>query len=362
MNLAHRIVDLLVEKGVRKIFGIPGIGNQPLLDAIYGRKDIEFVLTRHEQAAAIMADCWGRVKGEVGVCTASFEAGSTNLINGIAQAFSMESPVLVLVGERDLRRGPPPIDLVSLFKPVTKLALRVQTPENALPIIEEAFRTALSEPKGPVYVGVPVDIQTAEVEEPVSWKPRSKPISYPDETLQPNRLKPLSVAEFLSRRIPKEAIVTVDVGDHMVCVFRTFKGFNLVTSGSLYSMGFAFPAALSAKVVFPEKPVYCITGDGGFLMVLQELETAVRENLKVIVILFDNRCLGMVKRRQEREFGGRFIGVEFGEIDFPLVARGFGAYGERVNSFEELEAALWKAERADKTFLIDIAVGWREEL
>ncbi|HEX29546.1 TPA: hypothetical protein ENG04_05640 [Candidatus Poribacteria bacterium] len=54
--------------------------------------------------------------------------------------------------------------------------------------------------------------------------------------------------------------------------------------------------------------------------------------------------------------------MEFGEIDFPLVAKGFGAYGERVNSFEELEAALWKAERADKTFLIDIAVGWREEL
>lgn len=362
MKLAHRIIDLLVKMGVRRIFGIPGIGNQPLLDAIYGRGDIGFVLTRHEQAAAIMADCWGRVKGEVGVCTASFEAGSTNLINGIAQAFRMESPVLILVGERELKRGSPPIDLVSLFKPVTKLALRVQTPENTLPTIEEAFRTALSEPKGPVYVGLPVDIQTAEVEEPVSWEPNSKPIPHLDETPQPGRLKPLSVAEYLSKRIPRDAIVTVDVGDHMVCVFRTFKGFNLVTSGSLYSMGFAFPAALSAKMVFPEKPVYCITGDGGFSMVIQELETAVRENLKVIVIVFDNRCLGMVKRRQEREFDGRFIGVDFGEIDFPLVARGFGAYGERVSSFEELEVALRKAERADKIFLIDIAVDWREEL
>ena len=362
MKLAHGIIDLLVKRGVRKVFGVPGIGNQPLLDAMYGREEIEFVLTRHEQAAAIMADCRGRIGGELGVCTASFEAGSTNLVNGIAQAFSMKSPVLILAGERDLKRGPPPIDLVSLFKPVTKLALRVQTPEDGLPIIEEAFETALSEPKGPVYVGLPVDVQTAEVVGSALQGRRRRSGPSPNETARGNRLKPLSVAEFLSKKVPREAIVTVDVGDHMVCVFRTFKGFNLVTSGNLYSMGFAFPAALSAKMAFPEKPVYCITGDGGFSMVIQELETAVREELKVIVMVFDNRCLGMVKRRQEREFDGRFIGVEFGDVDFPMIAKGFGAYGERVSSMEELEEALQRAEKADRTFVIDIAVDWREKL
>lgn len=356
MRLANRIIDFLIEKEVRKIFGIPGIGNQVLLDAMYGKKQLEFVLTRHEQAAAIMADCWGRLNGEVGVCMASFVAGTSNLINGIAQAFQAKSPVLALVGETSQERNDSSIDLSSLFKPITKLSMTVKNAEDALPFLEKSFNTALSEPKGPVYLGIPVDIQTTDVDDSSSEKKTRKHITKSADLFSSSHLNPLSVAKFLSNEIPKDAIVTVDVGNHMVYISKTFKEFNLITSGSLYSMGFAFPAALAAKISYPGKTVYCITGDGGFSMVMQELETAVRKNLKIIIIVFNNQCLGMIRSRQEREFDGRFIGTNFEEIDFSLVAKSFGADGERVDSLERLESALHRAKRQDKSFLIDIMV------
>jgi acetolactate synthase-1/2/3 large subunit len=171
-------------------------------------------------------------------------------------------------------------------------------------------------------------------------------------------LMPAAVIRIARERLPDDGILTVDAGQHKVLTSdlwetRRVRGFH--TSSGLGSMAVSIPAALGAKLVEPQAPVLCFVGDGGFLMRAGDLETAVREDLPIVVVVFNDRWLNMIKLQQDRR-GARRIGTAFAESDFATVARGLGFESVRVDSEAALDAALQQALASDRPWLIDALV------
>ncbi len=141
-----------------------------------------------------------------------------------------------------------------------------------------------------------------------------------------------------------DAIVTTDVGQHQMWAagrlrFETPR--RWITSGGLGTMGFGLPAALGAQAAAPDATVVCVSGEGSFLMNVQELATAVEENLPVKVLLLDNASLGMVRQQQDMFWGGRRSAVELGTSpDWELLARAFGWAVRSISGDDEVPDAL----------------------
>jgi len=132
-------------------------------------------------------------------------------------------------------------------------------------------------------------------------------------------------------------------------------------SNGFASMGFALPGAISAKLLHPEGKVLAACGDGGFLMNCQELETAVRLQLPLVVLIFHDAKYGLIEWKQLNHFG-RTYGVDFTNPDFVQLARSFGAAGYRVEGADELEPILREAFAAGIPAVIDVPVDYRENL
>ena len=162
MTVGQAVVETLGQEGVRHIFGIVGSAFLDILDALYDRRDIEFVGVRHEQAGALMADGYARVTGGPSVCMATNGPGVLNLTYGIAAAYVGHSPVIVLAPspsrEHQHRDATQEFDQVSLFRPITKAAFQVTVPDRIPELIRHAFRVATSGKMGPVLVDIPRDI------------------------------------------------------------------------------------------------------------------------------------------------------------------------------------------------------------
>src|SRR5687768_10614724 len=142
MTGGRAVVELLKAEGVRHIFGIVGATFLDVLDALYDDRSVEYINVRHEQAAAFMADGLARVTDLPGVCLVTSGPGATNLLTGVAAAWVAHSPVVVLVGgvplDHTQRDAFQEFDLVSMFRPVTKLAVQVPKAER----IPELLRAA----------------------------------------------------------------------------------------------------------------------------------------------------------------------------------------------------------------------------
>jgi len=106
------------------------------------------------------------------------------------------------------------------------------------------------------------------------------------------------------------------------------------------ALGFGYPAALGAQLARPDKRVLCLTGDGGFIMNMQEMMTAVRFNIPVVTIIFNNKCYANVKVKQQTAYSGRLIGVDLNNPDFAAVAKEYGMYAEKVQDAGNLQEAL----------------------
>jgi len=140
--------------------------------------------------------------------------------------------------------------------------------------------------------------------------------------------QPYGIVRHVADLLPADALVTSDVGQHQMWVaqafpFRTPR--QWLTSGGLGTMGFGVPAAIGAALACPDRPVVCFTGDGSLLMNLQELATAVEEQVDVRIVLLDNAHLGLVRQQQQLFYGDRRHASRFhAEPDFPGLARAFG--------------------------------------
>src|SRR5437773_9282641 len=499
MNAAQLLVKCLENEGVRYVFGIPGEETLELNAALAGSKQITFVLTRHEQGAAFMADVYGRLSSYPGVCLATLGPGATNLLTGVADAQMDRAPLVAITGQAGLERvhkeSHQYLDIVEMFRPVTKWSTRLNVPEATPEVVRKAFRLARLEKPGATHIELPEDVAGADVgvdplevrrtaypraqdatidraaeliraaKEPVilvgngvarrnaaghpsvtalrrfvdrsgipaahtymakgvvdPWSPLALPavglqragadlanvpalanadlviavgydlvewapslwnpkrdkivvhidstaaeldghyqpsievIGELDESLKalaelvsprserdsviaagqtrlgkdiPVPLPPFAVVADLRDALGPDDIVVSDVGAHKVWLARLFPTESpntVVISNGLASMGIALPGAIAAKLVRPERKVVAFCGDGGFLMNVQELETAKRLGTAIVVVVLVDDRLGVIEVNERRQFG-RTFGTVFGNPDFVQLARAFGLAG-----------------------------------
>jgi thiamine pyrophosphate-dependent acetolactate synthase large subunit-like protein len=169
-------------------------------------------------------------------------------------------------------------------------------------------------------------------------------------------LRPQYIIKVLNDTIDDDAIVTLDVGEHCWWFGRNFnmkKTQKMLMSGSLATMGFGLPAALTSQIVYPDRQVICITGDGGFSMVMADFLTAVKYDLPVKVFIFNNRQLGMIMQEQKME-GYPNWQTELQNMDYAAYARICGGVGINVKKPEELPNAVDKALSSDQPVIVDI--------
>ena len=151
-----------VEKeGVTHIFGIPGEENADTMISLIDSK-IKFVLCRHEQAGAFMADVYGRLTGKSGLCLGTLGPGATNLVTGVADANMDRAPLICIIGQADTERlhkeSHQNMDSVAMFRPITKWAQSVYHPDNIPEIVRKAFKVSETEKPGAVLIELPEDI------------------------------------------------------------------------------------------------------------------------------------------------------------------------------------------------------------
>jgi acetolactate synthase-1/2/3 large subunit len=528
LKVAELLVRCLENEGVRHVFGIPGEETLALNAALAESDKIEFVLTRHEQGAAFMADVYGRLSSYPGVCLATLGPGATNLLTGVADAQLDRAPLVAITGQAGLERvhkeSHQYIDVVRMFAPITKWSTRIAVPEATPEVVRKAFRLARLEKPGATHIELPEDVANAVVDSkplevrrtsypkaqeaslrraielikaakapivlagngvarrqaaghaavdalrrfvrrsgipathtymakgvldpfgthslpavglqrpgadlenvpplgsadlviavgydlvewsPSLWNPkRDKLVVHVDSTAAeldghyqpsvevvgeldeslsdlaerveertergwqakraattltrdaPAPLAPQHVIAALREALAPEDIVVSDVGAHKIWLARLFptpSANTVVISNGLSSMGIALPGAIAAKLVFPERRVVAFAGDGGFLMNVQELETAKRIGAAVVcVVLVDDR-LGIIEANERRVYGRAFA-TEFGNPGFVELARAFGIAGFAVPTARELFPTLRRALDLGEPALV--AVPW----
>jgi len=194
LKVAKGIVKALEKLDVKLVFGIPGSQTCPFYDALYS-SSIRHVLVRHEQMAAYMADAYAKFTGKPGICDGTTGPGATNLLTGIATAWTDSTPMMVFTGQQPLNylgKGAfQELDHVAIFSPVTKWSTRLTKPEKTLETVKEAYRIATWERPGPVHLDLPLDIQTQLLSQEDTrllkeWPPALTP---PKPLGEPNAIK-----------------------------------------------------------------------------------------------------------------------------------------------------------------------------
>ncbi|WP_316504967.1 acetolactate synthase large subunit [Nitrosopumilus sp.] len=521
------LVKCLEAEGVEYIFGIPGEENADMMISLLDSK-IKFILTRHEQGAAFMADVYGRLTGKVGVCLATLGPGATNLATGVANANMDRSRLLAITGQKDShllhKESHQNMDVITMFKPITKWNWSIRNAKNIPEIVRRAFKIALSEKPGASHIELPQDIAKRSSDIPpiipqtlfrptanhelirqaariilqakkpllfigngcvredasksirrfaertgicsmntfmakgvirddqerhlrtigikeadhallamkeadvviavgldlVEYSPRNwnsdldKKIIHIDFTpaevysfyrpeveivsdIEDAVNSILEEMEQRKKRIPESSdlprkdipeifkkikkevekrteefkddgsypiqpeklvidvrgalnendIVLSDVGAHKLWIskiYQTFVPNTCLIPNGFCSMGFALPGAIASKIAHPERDVVAMCGDAGFLMNVQELETAVRLKLPIIVIVWCDKDLGLISLKQMDEFGKTGY-TRFENPEFVTLAKSFGVKGHHVKSVKEFEERLEEAKK-----------------
>ena len=531
MKAAELFVRCLENEGVQFIFGIPGEENLDVMEALDG-SPVRFITTRHEQAAAFMADVYGRLTGRAGVCLATLGPGATNMVTGVADANMDHAPVVAISGQaattRMHKESHQHLDLVNLFRPISKYCTQVIQPETIAEVVRKAFKQAEAERPGVSFIDFPENIAKMDVrgKEPlrvqsaappvpaprkireaaqlisgakfpmilagngviragasdrlVAFAERQKipvattfmakgviPSSHPlclgtiglqsrdfvncgfdradvvicvgydmveyhphpwnpgkdrqiinvnscpaevDEhyivavgvigdvgaalegigsLLEPREeslsaairravveefgacaedssfpVKPEKIVWDLRRVLSPESIAISDVGAHKVWMARMYRAERpntCIISNGFAAMGIALPGAIAAKLAFPETTVVAVTGDAGFMMNSQEIETALRIGTPIVVLIFNDGGYGLIKWHQLRRFGHSSY-VDFGNPDFVKYAESFGAKGYRVTAADELVPVLERAIADDTVAIIDCPVDYSQNM
>lgn len=534
MHAAELFVKCLENEGVRIVFGLPGEENAHMMMALQ-ESSIQFVLTRHEQGAAFMADVWGRLTGEAGVCLATLGPGATNLVTGVADGNMDRAPMVVLTAQagtyRQHKESHQAMDVVGMFKPMTKWSHSIMHPDNIPEVLRKAFKLATTEKPGACHVELAEDIAKMSVSKhapiradklrrpvpadkiidqamalivgakrpvvlagngairkrasrqlrefanktgigvintfmakgavdrnspqslftvglgtkdfvncaidyadlviavgydiveyhPRLWNPKGdKRIIHldflpaeVDENYLPEveivgdiahalwmineriggqpttfdfgqqakvrrqmleeiaahqaddtegSIRPQKVLWDVRRVLGAHDILLSDVGAHKMWIARYFQcdePNTCLISNGFCSMGFALPGAIAAQLANPERKVLAICGDGGFLMNMQEMETAKRLGTNIVVMVWEDKGYGLIAWKQDNEFG-RHTKLGFENPDFVQLAESFGWAGMRVNNSRDLVTTLEKAFTCGKPCLISLPIDYRE--
>ena len=535
LSVAKLIVKCLENEGVKYVFGIPGEENIRLVDAINSSSKIRFILVHHEQAASFMAEMYGRVTGKAGVCVGTLGPGAINLLLGTADAFTDSAPLVAISAQVGLNRAYKEthqfVDLLSMFKPITKWSAEIKIPQSVPAMIRKAFKIAQTERTGACYIAIPQDVEEMEVPKdtrplfpsevydsaplpsqiaraseilekakyplilaghgaardnsqdalvyfseklniPVATTfmgkgvfPDRHPnalgtigfmhrdyinfgldkadllicIGYDMQEFDPVRINPkgdkkilhisrypaevdanypvsvgiqsnISMAlEHLSNNIkPKEGIkpvskniqsllkeelengsddcsfplkpqriisdirialddsdiVLVDTGAlkmWMARLYPTYMPNTCLISNGLSTMAFAMPGAIGVKLAFPERKVLAVVGDGGMMMLGSELETAIREKIPIVVLIWEDQAFGLIKWKMDLELG-HHSSVDFKNPDFVKYAESFGAKGYKISQPNELLPILKSSLKDNTVSVISCPVDYSENI
>ena len=166
MKAAELLVRCLENEGVDLVFGLPGEETLELTDALLGSRT-RFIEARHEQGAAFMADVYGRLSGKAGVCLSTLGPGATNLLTGVADAFLDRAPLVAITGQASLNRRHKEshqyIDVMSMFKPVTKWSASIPKAEVIPEAVRKAFKIAQTEKPGATHLELPEDVAEEQI-------------------------------------------------------------------------------------------------------------------------------------------------------------------------------------------------------
>src|SRR2546422_262245 len=420
---AQLLVECLENEGVKYAFGIPGEENIHVIDAL-NNSSIHFVLVRHEQAASFMADIYGRLTDQAGVCVATLGPGAINLLLGTADANTDSVPLVAISAQGGLNRiykeSHQIVDLVNMFKPVTKWAELIPRPEAVPEMVRTGFKRAQTERPGAVYLALPEDVEKMPVppghhpleinvvrdtspsptqisraakvlgmaKRPVLLAGHGAVRNHATESLirfsehlhipvattfmgkgvfpdnHPNALGTigfmvhdyanfgfdqadviLCVGYDMQAAMDEKDIVLVDTGAvkmWMARLYPTYQPNTCIVSNGLSTMAFALPGAIAAKLAFPDRKVLAVAGDAGFLMNSMELETAIREEIPVVVLIWVDGSYGMIKWEMDLELG-HHSHVDFGNPDFVKFAESFGARGYQITRSGDLLPTLKRA-------------------
>ena len=168
MKTSDLFIKCLENEGIEYIFGVPGEENADFLMSLQDSKKIKFILTRHEQGAAFMAESYGKLTGKLSCCLSTLGPGATNLLTGVADANMDHSPVLVITGQgssdRLHKESHQIMDVCNMFKSVTKWTTSIRSPNTIPEIVRKAVRLATLEKPGAVHIELPEDIAKLDVE------------------------------------------------------------------------------------------------------------------------------------------------------------------------------------------------------
>jgi acetolactate synthase-1/2/3 large subunit len=542
MKASDLFVKCLEKEGVTHIFGIPGEENADVMISLMDSK-IKFILCRHEQAAAFMADAYGRLTGKAGVCLGTLGPGATNLVTGVADANMDRAPLVCLIGQADTERlhkeSHQNMDSISMFKPITKWAQSVHHPENIPEIVRKAFKVAETEKPGAVLIELPEDLAKEQTTiKPITPEKSRRPgadhkavaqavdvimaakkplilagngavrkraaaqlqrlaknsgigvvntfmgkgavprsdehcmytvglqgkdhilvairdadviisvgydlVEYAPSFWNNGRKKKIVHVDFLPAEIDKdyeasvdvvgdvadglwqineeiikrtrkakkklplnkiskraalrktikddlekekksktfpmkpqkvlydvrealgpEDILLSDVGAHKMWISRYYQcdePNTCLISNGFCTMGFAFPGSIGAKIAHPKRKVLSISGDAGFFMNAQDIETAVRYKLNVVAMVWLDGEYGLIKWKQQNQFNGKHSDLAFGNPDLEMWAKSYHAWGKTLTSAAELPGALEEAFKQKGPAVIGVPIDYSENM
>lgn len=535
MKASDLFVQCLEEEGIEYIFGVPGEENADFMISLEKSTQIKFILTRHEQGAAFMAEVYGRLTGQPAGCLGTLGPGATNLITGVANANMDRAPMLVITGQgastRLHKESHQVMDVVGMFKPVTKWAQTILHPDNIPEIVRKAVRIARTEKPGACLIELPEDIASQDAKttpiNPIRFRRSVPDDKVVDEAYQliKNAKNPIIIAgngcirrrassqlrelcehtgigvvstfmakgcvdmdaeyclytiglqskdiiafavdaadviitlgydmveyhpslwnagfdktiihaDFLPAEIdanyhpqveligdlahtlwmlnqrsqkdrisfelnqhlatrttmreeleqykddtsdlvkPQKAlwdarrvmgaedILLSDVGAHKMWVARHYHCHEpntcLIPNG-FCSMGFALPGAVAASLVYPDKKILVVCGDAGFLMNVQEMETAARLKSNIVVMVWEDHEYGLIAWKQQAQFG-HHTELSFGNPEWGSLAKAFGWHSHLINNSKELEATLHAAFQESGPSLVVVPIDYRENM
>ena len=162
IEAGQAVIELLRAEGVEYVFGVTGLTTNSMVTQMYGREDIKFIDTRHEEGAILMAYGYSKSTGKPSVCMTTSGPGTINLAGGMSLALKGRAPVIAISGDTAMeyigRDGSQAFDLVNIFKPLTKMAVQANNTERVPDLIREAFRVAMWGKQGPVLLDIPRDL------------------------------------------------------------------------------------------------------------------------------------------------------------------------------------------------------------
>jgi acetolactate synthase-1/2/3 large subunit len=242
----------------------------------------------------------------------------------------------------------PQMKLVHVHPGAEELGL-VYNPHLAINASPTAFCSALEglQPPNDIPWRGESDIAHADF---LAWTGKATP--------QPGAVNLGEIMVWLRDNLPPEAILTQGAGNYSGWVHRNYyvRKYGGLVGATSGSMGYGFPAAMAMKILYPERAVVCMAGDGDFLMTGQDFATAVQYKIPVIVVVCDNGLYGTIRMHQERDYPGRVVATELKNPDFVAYALAFGGYGALVEKTADFPAAFAAAQASGKPSIVHLKI------